>query len=224
MERQARHSHQLKPFYEHGGITIYHGDCRQVLPQLERADLVCTDPPYNVGKDYGKHNDAMSEDDYGAWCKEVVAACLLVADNQFWVAPRYKLQMWEALLPKSHLVVIPRGAGGPLRAGWCDQFAIALAIGKPSPVIPDLWNGIRLKGEGYFFREETYDHPGYTPAPIMMKAITHLSTTSVIEPFCGTGTTLRCCKLLGRKCVGIELDEKWCEIAANSLSQEILLT
>jgi site-specific DNA-methyltransferase (adenine-specific) len=38
----------MKPYYEHGGITIYHGDCREVLPTLEKVDLVLTDPPYGI--------------------------------------------------------------------------------------------------------------------------------------------------------------------------------
>ena len=214
----------MKPYYhdEKAGITIYHGDCREILTSLEPADLVCTDPPYNVGKEYGGHNDSMTDEEYRVWTCEVTAASLAKAPNQFWVAPRYKLPLWMEFLPGSHLVVIPRGAAGPLRAGWCDQFEIALAIGKPKNPIQDLWAGIRLKAEGYFFREETFGHPGYTPFPIMLKAVSQLSESTVIEPFCGTGTTLRACKDIGRKCVGIELNEAWCEIAARRLSQEVL--
>lgn len=213
----------MKPYYDDGnGIQIYHGDCREILPQIENADLICTDPPYNCGKEYGRHNDSMKSEEYRKWVYEVTTACLKKASNQFWVAPRYKLELWMEFLPKSHLVVIPRGAAGPLRAGWCDQFEIALAIGKPKNPIQDLWTGIRLKGEGYFFREETFKHPGYTPFPIMLKAVVQLSETSVIEPFCGTGTTLRACKDVGRRAVGIELNEAWCEIAARRLSQEVL--
>lgn len=213
----------MKPYYDDGkGIVIYHGDCREILPTLEKSDLVCTDPPYNCGKDYGIHNDKMTDEEYQDWCFEIVTLCLAKAKNQFWVAPRYKLELWMRLLPNSHLIVIPRGAAGPLRAGWCDQFEIAMAIGKPKNPIQDLWTGIRLKGEGYFFREESYGHPGYTPFPIMLKAVVQLSETTVIEPFCGTGTTLRACKDVGRKCTGIEVNEAYCEIAAKRLQQEVL--
>src|ERR1700677_1181570 len=199
----------MKPYYEEAGITIYHGDCREVLPFLDISDAVVTDPPYNAGKDYGGHNDSMGDLEYTEFCREVVDLCQCAAKNQFWVASRYKLPVCLELLKGSHLVVIPRGASGPFRQGWSDQFEIALAIGKPSVCVPDLWEGIRLKGEGYFFREETFGHPGYTPYPIMDKAVHLLAEISVMEPFCGTGTTLAAAKRQGKTAIGIELNESY---------------
>jgi site-specific DNA-methyltransferase (adenine-specific) len=89
---------------------------------------------------------------------------------------------------------------------------------------PNLWDGIRLKGEGYFFREYTYNHPGYTPYPIMRKAVELLSECGdvIVEPFSGTGTTLRAAKDTGRKAIGIEINERYCEIAAKRLAQRVL--
>jgi len=217
----------LKPYFQDNSTTIYHGDCRKILPQLtEQIDLVLTDPPYNAGKDYGdESNDKMTLEEYEAWCAECVAITLPKANNQFWVAPRYQLRLWLNLLPKAHLIVIPRGATGPFRGGWSDQFEIALAIGKPSQCVPDLWKGIRLKGEGYFFREETYGHPGYTPKPIFDRAITLLSPVNgiILDPFCGTGTSLRSAKDLSRKAIGIEIEERYCHIAAERMRQGVLV-
>lgn len=211
----------MTPYYTSpdGKIVLYCGDCREILPTLPKTDAVITDPPYNVGKDYGGHNDSMTDEDYAAWAAQIVAAALSAAPNQFWVAPRYKLSLWLSLLPSAHLVVIRRGASGPFRGGWSDQFEIALACGKPSRCIPDLWEDIRLKGEGYFFREETYSHPGYTPSGIMKRAITLFSETSIIEPFAGTGTTLVCAAELERSATGIELNEAYCKIAAERLTR-----
>jgi DNA modification methylase len=215
----------LKPYYQDDWVTIYHGDCTNILKQLPSAALVCTDPPYNAGKDYGTFKDNLSDQEYLNFMFVACGFSIDKAPNQFWVAPRYKLEMFLRFLPKSHLIAIRRGATGPFRGGWSDQFEIALAIGKPNKCVPDLWDGIRLKGEGYFFREETFDHPGYTPAPIMRRAIDLLSLPGelVIEPFCGTGTTLRAAKDMGRKSIGIEIDEKYCEIAAKRMSQEVLI-
>jgi site-specific DNA-methyltransferase (adenine-specific) len=213
----------MKPYYQDSHVTIYHGDCAEIIPSLgNNFDAVITDPPYNVGKDYGTHNDSMSDGDYEAYALKRVNLCRVAGTNQFWVAPRYKLELWLRLLPKSHLIVIPRGASGPLRGGWIDQFEIALASGKTYAKHSDLWKGIRLKGEGYFFTEETYGHPGYTPEPIMRLAVGLLSVQSILDPFCGTGTTLRAAKDLGRKCVGIEIEERYCEISATRMSQEVL--
>ncbi len=212
----------IEPYYEHNGIIIYNCDCREILPNLPKADLCVTDPPYNAGKDYGAYKDNLSDVDYEKTMREIVGLSMSVADNQFWVAPRYKLHLWFSLLPGSHLIVIRRGAAGPYRGGWSDQFEIALAIGKPCRAEKDLWENIRLKGEGYFFKEESYDHPGYTPIKIMSNAVHLLSVDSIIDPFCGTGTSLVVAKQAGRRAVGVELSEKWCEVAAIRLSQEVL--
>ena len=215
----------LTPYYQDSACTIYCGDCRFVLQDLSIAAAVITDPPYNVGKDYGTHNDSMPENEYETWCMQVVGEAVKKAPNQFWVAPRYKLSLWLSLLPPSHLIVLRRGASGPFRQGYFDQFEIALAVGKPSRCVPDLWDDIRLKGEGYFFRHETYGHPGYTPDEIMLRAIDLFSKPgeTIVDPFCGTGTTLRAAKDLGRKAIGIEIEEKYCKIAVKRLRQEILL-
>ena len=214
----------MKPYYEKDGIVIYHGDCREILPTLEPVDLVLTDPPYNAGKDYGTADDNLSPAAYADMMEQITMECLKLSDDYAWVAPRYKLELWLRLLPQSHLVVIKRGAAGPFRGGWSDQFEILLAHGKPNRMFPDLWSGIRLKGEGYFFREETYGHPGYTPEPIMKRCVSLLSPEggTIVDPFCGTGTTLRAAKDLGRMASGIEIDERYCEIAAKRMSQEVM--
>lgn len=213
----------MTPYYSEKGIVIYNADCRQVLPSLSAA-LVCTDPPYNCGKDYGTWDDDLPVAEYQSIMREVVDYSLIAAPNQAWVAPRYQLRFWMGVLPKSHLITIRRGARGPYRGGWSDQFEIALAIGKPNYAECDLWDDIRLKGEGYFFREQTFDHPGYTPYLIGKRFISLLSSPgeTIIEPFAGTGTFLRAAKDLGRKAIGIEIEERYCEIAANRLRQEVL--
>ncbi len=213
----------MKPYYDDGkGIVIYHGDCREILPSLPKVDLVLTDPPYNCGKDYGTYKDNLSQYDYGDFMHTVVGWCRRIAENHFWIAPRYQIGLWSSLLPDAHLIVVRRGATGPFRGGWLDQFEIALSVGKPNKCVPDLWDGIRLKGEGYFFREETYNHPGYTPYPIMARAADLLSINVLCDPFCGTGTSLVAAKQLGRKAIGIEIEEKYCEISVQRLAQEVL--
>ena len=212
----------MKPYYRDEAVTIYHGDCREILPDLPKVDLVLTDPPYNAGKDYGTYKDNLCNEEYAEFMAEVVQLSYGVASNHFWVAPRYQLSLWMGLLEGAHLIVVRRGAAGPYRGGWSDQFEIALSIGKPNSASPDLWDNIRLKGEGYFFREETYGHPGYTPYPILSRAAALLSTDSLIDPFAGTGTALVAGKALNRKCIGIEIEERYCEIAAKRCSQSVM--
>lgn len=211
----------MKPYYDYAGITIYHGDCRDILPQL-KADAIVTDPPYNCGKDYGVYKDNLKDSEYREVMKSIIELSFISAKNQFWVAPRYKLEFFLSLLHGSHLIVIRRGAMGPFRGGWSDQFEIALAVGTPLKCTPDLWENIRLKGEGYFFREQTFGHPGYTPYLIMSRAVNLMAEKTVIDPFAGTGTTLRAAKELKICAVGIEINEAYCEIAANRMAQEVM--
>ncbi len=210
----------MEPYYDSGGIQIYLGDCREILPTLEVVDLVLTDPPFNVGKDYGASQDDLDPCEYEVLMRTVEASC----ESQVWVCPTNRLRLFASILGDAALpVVIPRGAHGPKRWGWTDQFDMLLARGKPDGWPKNLWTGIRLKGEGYFFREQDFGHPGYTPEPIMKRALTVYPHAEVaLDPFMGSGTTLRAAKDLGRKCIGIEIEEKYCEIAARRLAQEVL--
>lgn len=211
----------MKPYYERDGITIYHGDCRDVLPGLPVVDLVLTDPPYNASKDYGKYKDCLPEEDYFGFMACVYGECCRLSKNQFWVAPRYKMSFFLGLMEGAHIIVIRRGAIGPIRGGFCDQFETALAVGKPKKIKSDLWEDIRLKGEGYFFREETFEHPGYTPIKVIERAIDIYQPDTILDPFMGSGTTLVAAKQLNRRAIGIELEEKYCEIAAKRLAQNV---
>jgi site-specific DNA-methyltransferase (adenine-specific) len=208
------------PYYTDDVVTIYHGDCREILPHLS-PDVVVTDPPFNVGKNYGAFKDKMESSEYEALMRTVAAA----ASRHGWVAPHVQLRLFlEILGPQAVTIVVRRGAAGPYRFGWSSQFEMLLAVGKPNRMTPDLWDDIRLKGEGYFFREEHYDNPGYTPYQILARLVALLSQPGelVVDPFMGTGTTLHAAKAQGRRAVGIELDERWCEVAAARCSQEVL--
>jgi site-specific DNA-methyltransferase (adenine-specific) len=210
-----------KPYYDDGTVTIYHGDCRELLPGVN-ADALVTDPPFNVGKDYGESKDDLLADEY----LELMA---LVSDEgparQAWVTPTNRARLFYSLLgDETYPVVVRRGAQGPKRWGWYDQFDMILVRGKPNRWVSNLWEDIRLKGEGYFFREETFGHPGYTPQPIAARLVSLLADTgqTVVDPFAGTGTTLVAAKSQGKRAIGIELDERWCEVAARCCSQDVL--
>lgn len=210
----------MTPYYQDDLVTLYHGDCREILPTLD-ADVVVTDPPFNVGKDYGVYKDKLPDDEYEDMMRVVAAA----APRHGWVAPHVQLRLFLELLgPHAVTVVVRRGAAGPYRFGWANQFEMLLAVGKPNRMTPDLWDDIRLKGEGYFFREDHYDNPGYTPYQILARLVSLLSLPGelVVDPFSGTGTTLHAAKAQGRRVVGIEVDERWCDVAAARCAQEVL--
>jgi len=213
----------MQPYYDDGnGIVIYHGDCRDILPMLGgQADALMTDPPFNVGKDYGMSKDDLPDEEYAALLRLMVEHG---PTTQAWIAPKIRLGLMLGILPDALPVVVRRGAQGPLRWGWSDQFDMLIVRGRPRRPISNLWDGIRLRDEGYFFTERWYGHPGYTSYPIMARAIDYLTEpgSCVIDPFAGTGTTLRAAKDLGRRAIGIEISPHWCDIAVRRLAQQVL--
>ena len=211
----------MTPYYKDDFATIFHADCREVLPQIGPVAAVVTDPPFNVGKDYGTHQDALSDGEY----LDLIRAVARAAEVQAWVTPTVQLSTFTSVLgPDAHPVIVRRGAQGPLRFGWSDQFLLVLVRGRPSRPVANLWDGVRLPDEGYYYHEPTFGHPGTTSLGVMQRLVDLLVPADgvVLEPFLGTGTTLRAAKNIGRRSIGIEIDEHWCEVAATRLAQEVL--
>lgn len=196
-----------------GNATIYCADCRDVLSDLSGIDAVVTDPPFNVGKDYGVHKDSMLESEYLVWMAFVIGECRRIAPQNWWVIPTSKMLAFWQMMPLAQQVVIPMAAGYAVRSGWTQKFASMLVDGVPKKNPWNLWDGIRHRGEGYFFREDTFGHPGYTPLPIMQRAVVTSGASSVLDPFCGTGTTGIAAVEAGCEFIGIELNPEYFDIA-----------
>ena len=209
----------IKPYYERAGIVIYNADCRDVLPTLEAGsvDLVLTDPPYNVGIDYGtKVDDNRSRQDFIDWARLWFTDCRRVA-NTVLVNGQARLPDYALIEPWKWLLCWWKPAAmGRSPVGFCNWEPVAM-WGKGSnagvdfvraPIIPD----DRLSG-----------HP--CPKPLAW-ALGFLrlfpKAETVLDPFAGSGTTLVAAQQLGRRAIGIEIEERYCEIAARRLSQEVL--
>ena len=216
----------MKPYYEDSHVTIYHGDCRDVLPSL-RADALVTDPPFGIS--WGRATWEDNEKDYEnliGWLVEQSAV----------VVPRGWCFVFQAMpnVGKFH-------AWFP--DGWrlfaaCKNFAQIRPTGiwhSWDPVV--FWaNGEALKrnaetvNRDYFVGNvagvfgEKIDHP--CPKPLdTMKHIASIAASVgalIVDPFAGSGTTLVAAKACGRRAVGIELNERYCEIAAERLAQDVL--
>jgi DNA modification methylase len=208
----------VRPYYEHAGITIYHGDCREILPMLETPDFICTDPPYGVGFQYGEHDDSreMYEDAIPSWysaMKNAPRMCLTpgIANICLWPQPRWVLAWLKTNSMGANRLSGPKAVSRNL---W----------------EPVLWYGTYPKNPPSrdtlkaAIGNEDSDHP--CPKPLqLMNQLVLIGTSEgevVCDPFCGSGTTLVAAKNLGRKAIGIEIEEKYCEIAAKRLSQEVL--
>jgi DNA modification methylase len=211
----------MKPYYEDSkaGITIYHGDCREILPQLEPVDLVLTDPPYGIA-----HPTNYAERGRG-----VLAACRdypPVHDDDKPFDPTFWLQ-WPCILWGANYYADRL----PVSSGWLvwdkerpddlDQSRCELAWSnfvKGVRLFRWLWNGMMRASD------EALEHPTQKPIALMKWCLESRWTPqgTVLDPFMGSGTTLRAAKDLGRRAIGIEIEEKYCEIAAKRLSQEVL--
>lgn len=213
----------LTPYYEHAGITIYNGDCRDVIPGLS-FDGIVTDPPYGFNRFNGDGKDYL----------EVVGPAMQIAFHG---------------LPDHASAFVFSGTGQTVqlaRAVGLDPYRM-LWLYKPNDCTFPL-NGWLLKSEAILwfkfgngglvtrkpYRHDCYvhsgvgnegveGHPTVKPLKVVMDLVSRIEPAGIIlDPFLGSGTTLRAAKDLGRKAIGIEIEERYCEIAAKRMSQEVL--
>jgi hypothetical protein len=138
--------------------TMLHGDCFEVLGRSgrESVDVVITDPPYNQGKNYGTVNDNVSEAEYVSRMKTIINRCKWVARKGvvvFTSGKRTKL-FWDLLGEDAHLIPVHKRAQGVKSNGYILQYHSILSTAPTTRPTKDLWDDIRLPGEGYFFKEE----------------------------------------------------------------------
>ena len=214
----------LKPYYDHKGITIYHGDCREILPDLPRVDLVLTDPPYGIDYKYLSYEDTREN------LLEIIKVALPLIRE---AAPRVAIFCGVnnlSFYPAARWVLAWhwKGTNTYGKYGY-NQWQPILCYGKDIKGFGSV-NGV-LKSDAFRFEggncDEVKDfkhHPCPKNIGVMKRLCARLSFEgeTILDPFMGSGTTLRAAKDLGRKAIGIEIEEKYCEIAAKRLAQEVL--
>ena len=212
-----------KPYYEDtkAGIVIYLGDCRDILPHLPKVDLVLTDPPYGISHPTNYHERGR---DKLATCRNYVP--VHEDDQPFDPVLILSLNVPTVLFGANYFAnKLPHSSGWLVwdkeRPHDLDQATCEMAwtnYVKGARVFRFMWNGmIRAT-------HEPLEHPTQKPTELI-KWICELKWTpagTILDPFMGSGTTLRAAKDLGRQCIGIEIEEKYCEIAARRLGQEVL--
>lgn len=210
----------MNPYYSLDGIDIYHGDCAEIAPTLGRYDLLCTDPPYGIGEAMGKNKSRSKlakSRDYGAadWDDAPPSDALLIdlrsrarwqcifGGNYFTLPPSSCWLVWDK----------ENGANdfADAELAWTN-YERAVRLKRHQ------WHGmLRVSNEPRY-------HPTQKPLAVMSWAIGLCPErpTSVLDPFMGSGTTLRACKDLGIRAVGIERELKYVQIAVDRLAQQVL--
>ena len=225
----------MKPYYQDESVTIYNADCRDVLPTLDTVDLVLTDPPYGIAENSGRRLHAYKDPekskgrigwsnkaevtDYGdtRWDNDPLdihtwSLMQSLSENQVvWVANHLVEVLGK---PKQTLVWDKK-----CKNGWEDTFS-DFEVGYSSKVAParmyrHLWMGAFRDG-----RDNNRVHPTQKPVELMVWCAEFFpDAQTILDPFMGSGTTLRAAKDLNRKAIGIEIEERYCEIAAKRMSQ-----
>lgn len=222
----------MKPYYQQDGITLYHGDALEILPTLPDVHIVATDPPYTFGlastaeeRKAGAWADLMNNAHwYGSWLSE----CRRLTVNQqgsCWVFTSWRSfpvlarAASQIRWPIESLCVwdkewISTGSVRGLRTSY-EMFAHKdFEIANRST--PDIW-------KAPWSSTKPHGHPCEKPSVLMARLIGESNARSVLDPFAGSGTTLHAAQRLGIPAIGIEAEERWCEVTVRRLQQPVLL-
>jgi DNA modification methylase len=208
----------VTPYYNEDGITIWHGDCRDVLPTLEPVGLAFADPPYGVGLEYGGDYVDAGGDGYRRWMNDLAADLQRLAPVVFVTPGIRNLHQWPA--PTWVLSWQKPGSMRRSDLGGFNEWEPILMYGKRRLY----HDSLRLPAWNNHSHGTTGDHPCPKPLRLMTWLVMEGSDegATVLDPFMGSGTTLRAAKDCGRKAIGIEVEESYCEIAVKRLAQGVL--
>jgi len=196
-------------FHAEPGITLYCGDCRDVLPLLEGAWALVTDPPYG-------HGDRWQG---GTW-----GAASMYQDAQRWDAETFPEVDLVAIVARSPEAIVWGGNYYSLPPSRC---WLSWRKSSPMPTLADFelaWTSLDRPSK--LWDEDRNpdgkrEHPTQKPLSLIAWCLSFVSGP-VLDPFAGSGTTLRAAKDLGREAIGIEIEPRYCEIAVKRLRQEVL--
>lgn len=209
----------MVPYYEDGSCTIYHGDCRDILPGLGKFDLLLTDPPYGIGNfvqisgrisGRGNNKGKPVEWNNAVPVKEIFDIMREKSKHRIiWGA-----NFFNCFEPTGGAIVwdkcqhMPNFSKADIAS--CTHF-------KKTEIVRIPWTNFTVA------HCAASDHPCERPVELYSWCIQYIpGINNILDPFMGSGSTLRAAKDLGRKAVGIEIEERYCEIAARRLSQEVI--
>lgn len=225
----------IKPFYQDKWATIYLGDCLEIMPQIESVDLVVTDPPYgteDLGGGYGRRqvNDPKGRNgrkikgdkDLKLFQKSLPLIFAILPQGYFLTFCSPSKMDEQIIMPKCKYMgelIWDKGTPGlGYTIRYTHESCLVYKIGNPPKPQKALLSLIRVQVSHKNTHEK---HPHEKPLKFLENAL-KLPGDKILDPFMGSGTTLLVAKKLNRKAIGIEIEEKYCEIAARRLSQEVI--
>ena len=210
----------MKPYFETKLGKLYHGDCLEIMPELEPVDLVLTDPPYGINMDKGFGG-------FGGFGKPI-------ARKQYpdsWDSERPSKEYFDSILKISKSALI---FGGnyfadllPISTHWLvwDKLNTMPTFGDCELI----WTSIDRKSvkkytcqyNGLLGKEGVRVHPTQKPTKLIIRLLDNYSKEKdlILDPFLGSGTTAIACERLNRRWIGIETSEEYCEIAAKRIDE-----
>jgi DNA modification methylase len=223
----------VKPYYEDGSVTLYHGDCREALLTIraESVDLVLTDPPYGISYNSGRSaHGPIAGDDGSLDVLEALSLALtrLRPMRHFYVFGPFDLSQLTTGTTTGLIWDKCKHGGGDLTLPWGTSHE-SLTFGVWARFASQKGTGAtaaRMR-RGSVLRYPTVNngrgakvHPTEKPVPLLRELIESSSRfgETVLDPFAGAGSTLIAAALEGRRAIGIELEERYCEVIAKRLT------
>ena len=228
----------MKPYYQDDSVTIYNADCRDVLSTIDYVDLVIADPPYNIGYKYDIYKDVLSEIEYYKFLKTTLSKmpCVLihypesvfrfsieigippeevvawVYHSNVWGKKQWRSLAWFNSKPDFNL-------GSQEYRNKKDKRIQKRIQQNYKASLSDWWEIEQVKNNSI----EKTNHPCQIPEKLIKRIIQITPGTEVVlDPFMGSGSTLRAAKDLNKKAIGIEISEEYCEVAAKRMSQTVM--
>jgi len=219
------------PYYDRSGITIHHGDCLAVMPGLPSAsfDFVLTDPPYLVGYQgrWDGEKKTIAGDGDPSWVRPAFAELFRLLKDDTFAVTFYGWPHADVFVGAfreagfrlvSHLAFIKNVWGlGRFTRG---QHEVAYLLAKGKPSVPER----NISDVIEWTRDVDAVHPNQKPLHALYPLLCSYAPEGgiVLDPFCGSGSTLLAARDLGLRAVGIEVEEQWCGYAKTRFAQQIL--
>jgi site-specific DNA-methyltransferase (adenine-specific) len=208
----------MTPYYQDDHVTLYHARWEDVPPDLLRADVLVTDPPYGIGYSSSSSRSILAvsrdhppiEGDTEPFDPAPLLSMRL--PSVMWGANHYGSRMPDS---PTWMVWYKREPG--VSNDSADAELAWSNLGGPARVFHHRWMGMLRDSE-----RDAYLHPTQKPVALMRWVIEKCPPGTILDPYAGSGTTLVAAKSLGRKAIGVECVERYCEVAASRLRQEVL--